>query len=184
MNLNLARTIPRSAANGPGERFVVWTQGCDLACPGCWNPDTWAFSKRLLVNTADLTATILSTPDIEGVTLTGGEPFAQAKALAEVAQAVQQAGLTVFIFSGHELKDLTAPAHQALLQSTDVLVGGRYKEDRRNLTLPWRGSENQQVHYLTNRYSFADCRESVAEFHLGLDGRLIVTGFPPAGLLE
>ena len=43
MRLNLARTLPRSAANGPGERFVLWVQGCPLACPGCWNPDTWAF---------------------------------------------------------------------------------------------------------------------------------------------
>ena len=46
MRLTLARTLPRSAANGPGERFVLWVQGCPLACPGCWNPDTWAFERR------------------------------------------------------------------------------------------------------------------------------------------
>ena len=73
MRLNLARTLPRSAANGPGERFVLWVQGCPLACPGCWNPDTWAFERRDLRSVEDLAAVILATEGIEGVTFTGGE---------------------------------------------------------------------------------------------------------------
>jgi sulfatase maturation enzyme AslB (radical SAM superfamily) len=80
MRLNLARIIQRSAANGPGERFVIWVQGCPLACPGCWNPDTWAFQKRELRDTKSVVEEILSVDGIEGVTFTGGEPFMQARA--------------------------------------------------------------------------------------------------------
>src|SRR6476646_9130931 len=106
MRVNVARTLPRSAANGPGERFVVWVQGCPRACPGCWNPDTWAFERRDLREVDDLIAEVLSTDGIEGVTFTGGEPFAQARALAEIARAVRATGLSVFVFTGYELDEL------------------------------------------------------------------------------
>ena len=98
MKLNLARTLHRSAANGPGERFVVWVQGCPLACPGCWNPDTWSFERRVVRDIDELAAEILSVEDIEGVTFTGGEPFAQARALAELARRVRHRGLSAFVF--------------------------------------------------------------------------------------
>ncbi|MCA9706513.1 MAG: radical SAM protein [Myxococcales bacterium] len=87
MRLNLARTLPKSAANGPGERFVVWVQGCPLACPGCWNPDTWSFAPRRVVEVAAMAEEILAVSGIEGVTFTGGEPFMQAHALAALGRA-------------------------------------------------------------------------------------------------
>lgn len=179
MRLNLARTIDRSAANGPGERFVVWVQGCPLACPGCWNPDTWAFERRDLRSVDDLIAQIRSTGGIEGVTFTGGEPFAQARALTKLATQVRAAGLSVFVFTGYDLDELVHPEHRALLAVTDVLVAGRYVEAQRATGLAWRGSANQRVHFLTGRYGPADL-DAVAEveFHLSGDGTLTVTGFP------
>ena len=99
MRLNVARTLRRNAANGPGDRFVVWVQGCPLACPGCWNPDTWSFERRVVRDVGDLAAEILSVEDIEGVTFTGGEPFAQARALAELAHRVRLHRLSVFVFT-------------------------------------------------------------------------------------
>jgi anaerobic ribonucleoside-triphosphate reductase activating protein len=179
VRLNLARTLPRSAVNGPGERFVVWVQGCRLACPGCWNPDTWAFERRDLRSVDDLAASILTTEGIEGVTFTGGEPFAQARALAALAERVRAAGLSVFVFTGHDLDELTRPEHRALLAVTDVVVAGRYVEAKRANGLVWCGSANQRVLFLSDRYSPADM-ENVAEveFHLGSDGTLTVTGFP------
>lgn len=181
MRVNLARTLPRSAANGPGDRFVVWTQGCPLACPGCWNPDTWAFEPRDRRSVEDLAASILATDGIEGVTLTGGEPFTQARALAELAKLVRAAGLSVFVFTGYDLDELTRPEHRALLEVTDVVVAGRYVDQKRVTGWAWRGSANQQVHFLSDRYTLADM-EKVAEveFHLGKDGTLTVTGFPIA----
>jgi anaerobic ribonucleoside-triphosphate reductase activating protein len=185
MRLNIARTLARSAANGPGERFVVWVQGCPLACPGCWNPDTWDFARRHVRDVSDLAAEILGTEGVEGVTFTGGEPFAQARALAELAILVKDAGLSVFVFSGYELHELSSTDQRTLVDATDVLVAGRYVESQRAEGLPWRGSANQQVHFLTGRYSFDHMTEAPeVEFHLRADGGLTVTGFPNAALLR
>jgi len=183
MRVNVARTLARSAVNGPGERFVIWVQGCPLACPGCWNPDTWSFARRQLRDVSDVLAEILATTGIEGVTFTGGEPFAQARALAELGRAVKDAGVSVFVFTGYDIDELTTDAHQALLDVTDVLVDGRYIEAQRAEGLPWRGSSNQRVHFLTNRYNEADMVDAPeVEFHLGTDGGMTITGFPRVGL--
>lgn len=185
MRLNVARVLPRSEANGPGERFVVWVQGCSLACAGCWNPDTWAFERRELREVGALAAEIVATAGIEGVTFSGGEPFMQAPALAELARTVRDAGLSVFVFTGYELEELSKPHHRALLSLTDVLVTGRYVDSRRSLGLPWRGSTNQRVHFITSRYSDVNMEHAPeVELRIGPDGTVHVTGFPPNELLD
>lgn len=182
MQLNLARTLARSAANGPGERFVLWVQGCPLACPGCWNPDTWAFGRRDLRSVGELAQVILATEGVEGVTFTGGEPFVQARALAALAERVRAAGLSVFVFTGYELDELTRPEHRDLLACTDVLVAGRYVATQRERGLAWRGSANQRVHFLTARHDVSDMHTAPeVEFHLAADGSVTVTGFPVDG---
>lgn len=185
MLLNLARTIPRSAANGPGQRFVVWVQGCAIRCPGCWNPDTWAFETRQLREAAELAVEILVTADIEGVTFTGGEPFHQARALAEVAARVRAAGLSVFVFTGYELHELNRSDHRDLLDLTDVLVSGRYVQAQRSFESAWRGSSNQRVHFMTDRYRESCMAGSGSvEYHLDGDGQVVVTGFPLPQLVD
>lgn len=185
MLLNLARTMPRSSANGPGQRFVVWVQGCAIRCPGCWNPDTWSFETRHLCDTAVLASEIVATVGIEGVTFTGGEPFHQAAALVEVAGRVRAAGLSVFVFTGYDLHELARPDHRELLALTDVLVSGRYVQSQRSFESEWRGSTNQRVHFMTSRYSEASMADSAhVEFHLAPDGQLAVTGFPLPQLLD
>jgi anaerobic ribonucleoside-triphosphate reductase activating protein len=185
MLLNLARTIPRSAANGPGQRFVIWVQGCAIRCPGCWNPDTWAFATRQLRDTAALADEIVATSEIEGVTLTGGEPFHQARALVDVASRVRAAGLSVFVFTGYDLHELNQSDHYELLALTDVLVSGRYVQSLRSFESEWRGSTNQRVHFLSARYTEASMADSAhVEFHLAPDGELAVTGFPLPQLLD
>lgn len=184
MQLNIARTLPRSAANGPGERFVIWVQGCPLACPGCWNPDTWSFVRRETQSVDELTTAILATPGIEGITLSGGEPFAQAKALAELALRVRTAGLSVFVFTGYEFEELVRPQDRKLLASTDVLVTGRFVQALATTSLPWRGSANQQIHFLTNRYDLRSAEAAAgSEVLIAPDGTLTFTGFPSDELL-
>ena len=179
MHVNTARILPRSAANGPGDRFVVWVQGCPFACTGCWNQGMWRFEDRVIRCVEDLAADIAATNGIEGVTFTGGEPFMQADSLAVVAQVVRELGLSVFVFTGFDIDELDKPGQRRLLKLTDVVVAGRYIEAQRTLGLPWRGSANQQVHFLTTRYGPTDMLSAVeAEFHIGSDGTLAVTGFP------
>lgn len=179
MLVNVARTLARSAVNGPGERYVLWAQGCPLACPSCWNPDTWSFKKRVPRKSADLADEILATSGIEGATFTGGEPFAQAAALAEIAATIKDGGLSLFIFTGYTLEELSSPDHQRLLAHADILVSGRYVDSLRSNALPWRGSTNQEVHFLSGRYgpdSIPDT--SSLEFHLNPDVAPSITGFP------
>lgn len=184
MRLKVAHTIARSAVNGPGERFVIWVQGCPLACPGCWNPDTWSFKPRDVRDVDELVQEILATPDIEGVTFTGGEPFAQAGALAEVARAVHAYGLSVFIFTGYELQELKAPEQRKLLGCTDVLVTGRYEQMHRAAGLRWRGSSNQRVHFLSSWYEAGSVQgQEEVEVHLDAGGASLVSGFPSVDLL-
>lgn len=179
MKLDIARTLVPSSANGPGERYVIWVQGCPLACQGCWNPDTWSFRRKNLREVNDVVADILATPGIEGVTFSGGEPFVQARPLAQIARSVREAGLSVFVYSGYRLDELTSRHQRELLAVTDVLVDGRYDETCREDGLVWRGSTNQHVHFLTDRYGLENMVDAPeTEIILDMDGSVTFTGFP------
>ncbi len=180
MNLNVAQTLERSEVNGPGKRFVVWVQGCSFHCAGCWNPDTWEHRPRRLVDTRELVEQVLRVESIEGITLTGGEPFEQPEPLAMVVGQLREAGLSVVAFTGYELEALTSPGMQLLLELCDVLITGRYERDQRTLDLPLRGSRNQKAHLLTDRYREADLNcDAACEVHLDMQGKATMTGFPP-----
>jgi anaerobic ribonucleoside-triphosphate reductase activating protein len=183
--LNIARVLPRSAVNGPGERFVIWVQGCSLRCRGCWNPDTWSPRPRNLVRVAELAESVLAAAGIEGMTLTGGEPFEQAAPLAPLAASLRATGLSIMVFTGYDLEELTSPAQRALLAQCDVIVAGRYRQEERSIGAAWRGSSNQTVHFLTDRYDRSCLDDGVScEVHIAANGSVTVTGFPPPLLTE
>jgi anaerobic ribonucleoside-triphosphate reductase activating protein len=138
-----------------------------------------------MLHALDLADTILATPEIEGITLTGGEPFEQAAPLTSLVSRIRPTGLSVMVFTGFELDELVTDAQQLLLASCDVVVAGRYRHQERSLDLVWRGSSNQTVHFLTARYSPASMPEaSECEVHIAPDGGLTLTGFPPSTLAE
>lgn len=182
----------RSRANGPGTRAVLWFQGCSLGCPGCFNPGTHAPGDpgapgapgpRHTVDT--LGEAILAQGDaIEGVTFTGGEPLEQPQAVLALARALRaRAGLSILIFSGYTIDEIRAmPLGAAILGHIDVLVDGRYRAPER-LGRGLRGSANQRIHLLTERYT----REQVeatpeAEIRIDAQGRIVLTGVNPLKL--
>ena len=183
--LNIARWVERSAVNGPGERFVLWLQGCPLRCPGCWNPDTWDFAPRHLVSVDEVIRAIDAASGIEGVTFTGGEPLAQAAALIPLAAGIRERGLSLMVFSGYRLNQLVDPPARELLSYADILVDGQFIRARRDLSLPWRGSRNQRVHFLTSRYT-ADSMHQAGrlEVHIHADASASVTGFPTTEFID
>jgi anaerobic ribonucleoside-triphosphate reductase activating protein len=93
MKLRLFHYLPRTMVEGPGVRAVVQVQGCPIRCPGCALPQTWPEEGGESIDSAELAKRILATPDLEGVTFLGGEPFAQAGALADLGERVRH---TVF----------------------------------------------------------------------------------------
>jgi anaerobic ribonucleoside-triphosphate reductase activating protein len=185
--LSVALVIPRTEAEGPGHRYSLWVQGCPFRCKGCCNPEFLAFAGGTPRSVDEVVAEILGVEDIEGVSFLGGEPFAAAPALAKVAEAVRARGLSVMVYTGYTLAELQgaqAPAGAAaLLAATDLLVDGRYEEDRRTLSMRWVGSDNQVMHFLTDRYRPDDPRFSepnTLEIRL-VDGQILLNGFPVLG---
>ena len=170
-------------AEGPGRRFALWTQGCPLRCPGCCNPEMLSFEGGDPWPVERLVRRVHAAPDLEGLTLVGGEPFAQAEACARLATEVRRMGLTVMAFSGYTLEELRASTEVGvapLLASLDLLVDGRFDralpEERRR----WVGSQNQRVHVLTERYRADDPRfaqPNTCEIKLNREG-LRVSGWP------
>lgn len=187
--LNLGAWMARSTANGPGTRFVLWVQGCDARCPGCINPEFLPRALRTVLPVAEVAARVLATHDIEGVTYSGGEPMLQAAPLAELSARLRDAGLSVVCYSGYPLAALRARGDAAidrLLGLTDILIDGPYVSEQAT-GLRWRGSRNQQVHFLTERYRAlaATIDEEPAEVELTLtDAQFSATGIWPPGFLE
>ncbi|WP_410595176.1 4Fe-4S single cluster domain-containing protein [Amycolatopsis sp. lyj-23] len=180
--LNLHRIVDATAAEGPGVRCAVWTQGCSVRCPGCFNPQTWTTRGGFGRSWEDLVSRVLAVSGIEGVTLLGGEPFDQAAPLGRFAAAVRSEGLSVMTFTGHVLEDLPP---SELLASTDLLVDGPFLADRPEPARPWVGSANQRFHFLTDRYD-----ESIfttpnrLELTIARDGAIELNGFATTGVLE
>lgn len=148
--LRISGIVRESVVDGPGIRFVVFTQGCPHHCPGCHNPRTHSFDGGKLVETSRILEEIQKNPLLKGVTLSGGEPFCQPGPLAELAEEVHARGLDVMTYSGYTLEQLLEKAKEdpetdALLHQTDVLVDGRFIEAEKSLLLKFRGSKNQRL---------------------------------------
>jgi anaerobic ribonucleoside-triphosphate reductase activating protein len=175
-------TEARSRANGPGARFVVWLQGCTLGCAGCFNPATHP-DRGGERDVADLIAELVATPGIEGLSLSGGEPLQQPAASAALLDAARAAGLSTLAFSGYTLDEARAlPGGPEVLARLDVLIDGRYVAAER-LASSLRGSANQRIHLLTDRYRLADVTDTpVAEIRISPTGEVILTGVDPLKL--
>lgn len=148
MKIRLAAPVQfYSTADGEGFRMVIWNQGCKLHCPGCHNQETWDLCGGRLTETQDVINQIAQYKDThDGITLSGGDPFLQPRANAEIAAAAHDLGLTVWAYSGQTFDQLLqSPDKLFLLQHCDVLVDGPFILAQRDLTLPFRGSRNQRL---------------------------------------
>lgn len=121
--IRLFGTVDDSIVDGPGLRFSVFVQGCSHHCPGCHNEKSWPADAGEEVSIESLVARILENKLDGGVTLSGGDPFEQPQACAEVARRVKQAGRNVWVYTGYTYEDLLAQI--ALLEGGAAsIVGG------------------------------------------------------------
>ena len=140
--------VQASIVDGPGFRFSCFVQGCPHRCPGCHNPDSHDPGGGREMAVEEVAAQLLGNPMTDGLTLSGGEPFAQAEDCLALARAAHAHGLNVWSYSGwtfEHLRDRGSEAQRALLAELDVLVDGPFLLEERTLALPWRGSRNQRV---------------------------------------
>jgi anaerobic ribonucleoside-triphosphate reductase activating protein len=153
--INIAAELKESTVNGPGKRYVIWVQGCHFKCPGCFNPDFQPFKTNKLVDVSTLARRIFSVKTIEGITYTGGEPLLQCETLVELNKLLIKKGLSIVCYTGYTLKELQMlknPYITEFLSQVDILIDGRFQENNK-ANLLWRGSKNQNIHFLTNRYN-------------------------------
>lgn len=146
--LRIAGTVNDSIVDGPGIRYVIFTQGCPHHCPGCHNPQTHDFAGGQDAEIEKILNEIFSNPILSGVTFSGGEPFCQAEGLVPIAEAVKEKGKHLMIYTGYLLEQLQKMENagvKRLLELADVIVDGPFILAEKNLTLSFRGSENQRV---------------------------------------
>lgn len=142
----------KCTANGDGIRVILWCSGCDLHCKGCHNSDWWGFNngKPFDEEAMNILLKELSNPIINGLTLLGGEPTAEPNidTEIEIAKKVKETfpNKNIWLYSGHELNELLQnDKAKELLYYCDVLVDGRFVEEKRNIALKFRGSTNQII---------------------------------------
>jgi anaerobic ribonucleoside-triphosphate reductase activating protein len=194
--------LPRSAVNGPGDRVVVWLQGCDLRCPGCWNPFSHGFDRSRDKPVDEVGEWILSCQGVEGVTFSGGEPFQQAADLRFLCEYIKlrRPGLSIGVFSGYTVHELVQgqwhwrssrsdawvkgdfTLFAQIRQFLDFGVFGRFRQTMACSDKPLCGSRNQEIVFLSDRYSPRDLQPQSYEVNIGGDGVVTITGFPPADL--
>ena len=174
---------------GAGVRYAVWTQGCKKRCRGCMTPESRDMNGGYEMSASELARNIISSGR-EGVTISGGEPFLQARALASAIELVKkERDISVIIYTGYTLEELRATGDSyvlRLLELCDLLVDGEYI-DELNDGMNLRGSSNQRALALTERYaqSAAEYGTKKAEFELFWGAEKIsIVGIPPKDMLE
>ena len=170
---------------GPGTRYVIWVQGCTLACKGCWNKETWNAKGGDWKSNEWILEQIKATPDLEGVTFLGGEPLQQADALLPLIQQIRELELSIFLYTGYRPEEFDETM-QACFDLSDIAVTGRYIEEQRNTGLRWRGSENQVIHFNTERYEDFELEDGTdVEVTIDHDtGQVTVLGYPDQEILQ
>jgi anaerobic ribonucleoside-triphosphate reductase activating protein len=137
-----------SIVDGPGLRFVIFTQGCDMHCEGCHNPSTWDKNGGYLITFDEILQKIAANPLLDGVTLSGGEPFLQAKALSELVKRIPKE-LDIICYTGYTYEYLIENTnedngYESLLSVIDTLIDGEFRESEKSYELVFRGSRNQR----------------------------------------
>ena len=192
--------VAHSRVNGPGVRAVVYCQGCNLGCAGCWNPATHAFvgPPRGMQDVAEQVAAAHRTHVIDGVTFSGGEPMQQALDLLDLIRLLKRTRpeLSIGMYSGYTEYELESGrfwtqlgiAQEArrriwedIKQHLDFAVLGRFVAARPS-TLPLRTRANHVLLLLGDRYCEEQFKPLEFEVHIETQGLVQITGFPLAGL--
>ena len=137
--MRIAGILPCSFVNGDGSRYVVFTQGCPHHCKGCQNPETWDSTGGMEVSPAEIAADYHKHRLLDGITLSGGDPFCQQEECMRLLDLLP--GVNVWIYTGYEYEEI---CDTPLAKRADVLVTGRFIQDLR-CDGKMYGSSNQRI---------------------------------------
>lgn len=148
--IRIAGVVKESTVDGPGFRYVIFTQGCPHNCEGCHNPETHDMNAGRLENIKDIVEDIKKNPLLKGVTLSGGDPFIQASKLVKLLKMLDLKRYTVITYTGFTYETLLKDANKdncflELLKLTDVLIDGKFIISLKSQKAKFRGSSNQRA---------------------------------------
>lgn len=149
--VRVAGTANDSIVDGPGLRMTVFAQGCKHNCPGCHNPQTHSFEGGTELEIGKIIDKMKKNPLLDGLTISGGEPFEQAEGFGNLAVKAAEEGYNVITYTGYTFEELVKGIEggrkdwSILLKSSDILVDGKFVKEKRNIGLRFRGSENQRL---------------------------------------
>lgn len=154
--IRIHNMILHTKALGPGLRTAIWLQGCERRCKGCMSPGSRPLDGGRLVRVSDVAQAVLQLSDVEGITVSGGEPFLQVDALYSLLSSIREkSNLGVIIYTGFTLEELrkmdNPKVTQIISEMADIIIDGEYVEEL-NDGIALKGSSNQRVNFITERY--------------------------------
>ncbi len=175
--MNLHSRLRVSNANGPGRRSVIWVQGCSLACQGCFNPQTHTFENGSEGGSVSELVDWVIENSVDGLTVSGGEPFQQLPEVMELCSKLRKMGLTTIVLTGYtKFQVLSRASMQDLRNAFDVVIAGPYLPSK-HIASGLRGSDNKEYLFFSDAYSLRDFQMlPQAEIVIKQDGSLSVTG--------
>lgn len=157
--IKIAGIEKESIVDGPGIRYVIFTQGCPHHCEGCHNPQTHDFEGGKYINVNELLEDIEKNPLLKGITLSGGEPFLQAKKLSKFVDKAKEKrnDLDIICYTGFEFENLIKNSNdqngfKELIDKTDILIDGKFDKNKMAEGLMFRGSSNQRAIDIKNTF--------------------------------
>ena len=168
-----------SKVNGPGNRFVLWTQGCSKGCSECFNPETWSNNIFKELSPKQIFE-LIKNFEVDGVTISGGDPLEQEDELLELLMLLSTIRLRkgVILFSGFTRAEISSNIiRESCLRYIDVLIDGRYEKNLK-VDFSLKGSSNQEFYFFSNKISSNElCFDQEIEIS-SLEGDIMMTGFP------
>ena len=187
--LRISHYIEKSEVNGPGNRFTIWFQGCNMDCPGCFNQDLQDPDGGYDISIDDLFSKIRNTSCIDGVSYSGGEPFDQSENLVELSSLIKNLGLNILSYTGYTLEQIenSDDAHKKeLLKHIDILIDGPFMKDKPG-NCGFTGSTNQKIYFLNQDLLTNPKFDNFlndTEIIINDSGIITITGFPDQTLNE
>ena len=168
-----------SKVNGPGLRFVLWTQGCSKGCSECFNPETWSNAIYKELSPIQIFE-LIKNFEVDGITISGGDPLEQENELLELLMLLSSIRLSkgVILFSGFTRAEISSNIiREKCLSYIDVLIDGRYEKNLK-VDFSLRGSSNQEFYFFSDKISSDElCFDQEIEIS-ALEGDIMMTGFP------
>ena len=168
-----------SKVNGPGLRFVLWTQGCSKGCSECFNPETWSTNIYKELSPTQIFE-LIKNFEVDGVTISGGDPLEQEDELLELLMLLSTMRLRkgVILFSGFTRAEISSNfIREQCLKYIDVLIDGRYEKNLK-IDFSLRGSSNQEFYFFSNKISSDELSFDQEIEISSLEGAIMMTGFP------